>query len=101
VSALTSIFIAQELAINHPKRVKSLVLATAATGMPPRTKRIESTWAMAAKEDLLLPVKVSEELASGIPDAKLVVLEGGGHGFNGEIADKFNKAVLDFLCHVA
>ena len=170
-------FIAQELAINHPKRVKSLVLATAAASMPPRTKQVESTWAAAAKEgisrktllnlqapflftenlfqmpdflnmfiegmaanpypppphgfarqveacvehdtrgrldriaaptlvlvgreDLLLPVKVSEELASGIRNAKLVVLEGGGHGFNGEIADKFNKAVLDFLSHVA
>jgi len=42
-----------------------------------------------------------EELVSGIPNARLVVLEGGGHGFNGEIADKFNKAVLDFLSHVA
>ena len=170
-------FIAQELAVNHPKRVKSLVLATAAASMPPRTKQIESTWATAVKEgisrktllnlqapflftenlfqmpdflnmfiegmaanpypppphgfarqveacvehdtrgrlgriaaptlvlvgreDLLLPVKVSEELASGIPNAKLVVLEGGGHGFNGEIADKFNKAVLDFLSHIA
>lgn len=170
-------FIAQEMAIKHPKRVKSLVLATTAASMPPRTKHIESTWAMAAKEgirrrtllnlqvpflftenlfqmpdflnmfiegmvanpyppsphgfarqveacvehdtrgrldriaaptlvlvgreDLLLPVKVSEELASGIPNAKLVVLEGGGHGFNGEIADKFNHAVLNFLSHLA
>ena len=170
-------FVAQELAINHPKRVKSLVLATTAASMPPRTKHIESTWAAAAKEgisrgtllnlqapflftdnlfqmpdllnmfvegmaanpypppphgfarqvdacvehdtrgrlgqvaaptlvlvgreDVLLPVRLSEELASGIPNARLVVLEGGGHGFNGEIADKFNQAVLNFLSHVA
>jgi 3-oxoadipate enol-lactonase len=169
-------FIAQELAIKHPKRVKSLVLATAAACMPPRTKHVESTWAAAAKEgitrrtllnlqapflftddlfqtpdlltmfaegmaanpypppphgfarqveacvehdtrgrlgriaaptlvlvgreDVLLPVRLSEELASGIPNAKLVVLEGGGHGFNGEIADRFNKAVLDFLSRI-
>jgi 3-oxoadipate enol-lactonase len=153
------------------------VLATAAACMPPRTKQIESTWGMAAKEgisrrtllnlqapflftenlfqmpdllnmfiegmvanpyppsphgfarqveacvehdtrgrlgriaaptlvlvgreDMLLPVKVSEELASGIPNAKLVVLDGGWHGFNGEIADKFNKAVMDFLSDVS
>ena len=170
-------FIAQELAINHPKQVKSLVLATTAASMPPRTKHIESTWATAAREgisrrtllnlqapflftdnllqmpdllnmflegmaanpyplpphgfarqtaacvehdtrgrlsqigaptlvlvgqdDTLLPVRVSEELASGIPNARLVVLEGGGHAFSGEIADKFNQAVLNFLSNIA
>lgn len=50
---------------------------------------------------MLLPVRVPEGLAFGIPGANLVVLEGGGHGFNGEIADKFNKAVLEFLSHIA
>jgi 3-oxoadipate enol-lactonase len=58
------------------------------------------TMVLVGREDVLLPVRLSEELASGIPNARLVVLEGGGHGFNGEIADKFNKAVLDFLSHV-
>ena len=55
---------------------------------------------LVGKEDIVLPVKLSEELAEGIPNAELVVLEGGGHGFNFEIPDKFNKAVLDFLAKV-
>lgn len=52
------------------------------------------------KEDILLPVKLSKELAEGIPNAELVILEEGGHGFFIEIADKFNKAVLEFLAKV-
>ena len=55
------------------------------------------TLVLVGKEDMLLPVKMSEELAAGIPNAELVVLEGGGHGFLIEITNKFNLAVLDFL----
>jgi len=58
------------------------------------------TLVLVGKEDILLPVKMSEELAAGIPNAELVVLEGGGHGFLAEIAGKFNQAVLDFLSKV-
>lgn len=58
------------------------------------------TLVLVGKEDILLPVKLSEELAAGIPDAELVVLEGAGHGFPIEIADKFNQAVLEFLAKV-
>jgi 3-oxoadipate enol-lactonase len=167
-------FIAQELAINHPKRVKSLVLATTeaafdyafatqvtgswvaakAEGVSPKTyfslvlpflftdgffenselvemalgtmaanpnlapahglsrqfaacmehnardrlKQITaSTLVLVGREDILLPVKLSEELAALIPKSRLVVLEGGGHGFNAEIADKFNQEVMAFL----
>jgi pimeloyl-ACP methyl ester carboxylesterase len=59
------------------------------------------TLVLVGKEDILLPVKLSEELAAGIPKAKLVVLERGAHGFNAEIPDKFNQAVLDFLAEIA
>lgn len=55
------------------------------------------TLVLVGKEDMLLPVKMSEELAAGIPNAELVVLEGGGHGFLIEIADRFNLTVMDFL----
>lgn len=58
------------------------------------------TLVLVGKEDILLPVKMSEELAAGIPNAELVVLEGGGHLFSVEIADKFNLAVLEFLSKV-
>lgn len=167
-------FIAQELAISHPERVKSLVLATTepafdyhfatevigswvaarTEGVTPKTyfslilpflftdkffdnadrvrmaldtmaanphlapahglsrqfaacighstrdrlKHLTApTLVLVGREDILLPVKLSGELASLVPESKLVVLEGGGHGFNAEIADKFNQAVLAFL----
>ena len=59
------------------------------------------TLVLVGKEDMLLPVKLSVDLAESIPKAKLVVLEGGGHLFNIEIRDKFNQAVLDFLAQIA
>jgi len=58
------------------------------------------TLVLVGKEDILCPVKLSEELAAGIPNAELVVLEGRGHGSCGEIPDRFNRAVLEFLAKV-
>lgn len=55
------------------------------------------TLVLVGRQDILLPVRLSEELAAGIPNAELVVLDGGGHAFLVEIADRFNQAVLDFL----
>ena len=55
------------------------------------------TLVLVGKEDILCPAKLSEELAGGIPNAQLLILEQGGHGFFLEIPDKFNQAVLDFL----
>lgn len=166
-------FIAQELALKHPQRVKSLILATTGAIEPSLAKHVVDTWVrmfregvspetlirdfvswvftdkffenpeqvqmvidamlanpypqpayafarqaaadmehntrdridqitaptlvLVGKEDIICPVKLSEELATGIPNAELIVLEGGGHGFSIEIPDKFNQAVLDFL----
>ena len=50
-----------------------------------------------AEQDLLVPLWKSRELAKLIPDARLTVLEGAGHGLQIEAADEFNAAVLDFL----
>ena len=169
-------FIAQELAIKYPQKVRSLILATSSACMPLRTKLIEGTWGLLVEEgvgpdtlmkaqlpyffteamlespgfiemtidsvlqnpqpqpnhafirqlsvcldhdardrlsminapslilvgseDCLLPVKTSRELASGIPNAKIKVLDGGGHAFTVEIPDKFNQAVLEFLTDI-
>lgn len=59
------------------------------------------TLVLAGKDDILVPFSLSAELATSIPKARLVVLDGGGHGFNTEIPDKFNQAVLQFLSRVA
>ncbi len=59
------------------------------------------TLVLVGREDILLPVRQSEELAALIPGAKLVVLDGGAHAFSIEIADMFNRAVLEFLGQAA
>lgn len=58
------------------------------------------TLVIVGREDILLPVRISEELVTEIPHAKLVVIDGGAHAVNGEVPDKFNKAVLGFLSDV-
>ena len=44
-----------------------------------------------AERDLMIPIWKSEELAEGIPGAKLTVLEGQGHGVMWEDGEGFNK----------
>jgi pimeloyl-ACP methyl ester carboxylesterase len=48
---------------------------------------------------LISPVN-SDVLAQSIPGAKLVKIPGGSHGFNLEMPEAFNGAVLDFLATV-
>jgi 3-oxoadipate enol-lactonase len=55
------------------------------------------TLILAGREDILLPVKFSEQLARGIPSAELVVLEKTGHGMLIETPDLVATAMLDFL----
>jgi 3-oxoadipate enol-lactonase len=55
------------------------------------------TLVMTGTADRLVPPHHAEVLAELIPGAKLVRIEGGTHGFNIEMRDRFNKAVLDFL----
>jgi pimeloyl-ACP methyl ester carboxylesterase len=55
------------------------------------------TLVLAGKEDALLPVPFSEQLARGIPGAELVVLEKAGHGLLVEDPDGVAQAMLAFL----
>jgi pimeloyl-ACP methyl ester carboxylesterase len=50
--------------------------------------------------DLLIPPGNSEVLAKHIPNARLVTVPGGSHGFNIEVPDVFNGEVLEFLASV-
>jgi 3-oxoadipate enol-lactonase len=49
------------------------------------------------KQDILMPVKMSEEIAAGITNAELVVMDGAAHGVVMENWREFNQVVLDFL----
>ena len=55
------------------------------------------TLVMVGKEDLVTPVRFSEQLAQGIPHAELAILEQGGHAFVIESAPTVAQVMLDFL----
>jgi 3-oxoadipate enol-lactonase len=59
------------------------------------------TLVLASRNDLFVPFSLSEELAAGFPNSRLVVLDGGGHEPNAGSPEKFNRAVLDFLAQVS
>ncbi|MGV0105250.1 hypothetical protein NSTCB13_03966 [Nostoc sp. DSM 114160] len=52
---------------------------------------------MVGKQDILTPLKFSQQLVQGIPNAELVVIERGGHGFLIESPDAVVSAMLNFL----
>ena len=68
---------------------------------PPRADALRSvttpTLVIHGTEDRVLPVENGRRLASRIPGAELVILEGAGHAFHSERADEVNALVLDFL----
>jgi pimeloyl-ACP methyl ester carboxylesterase len=55
------------------------------------------TMVLTGDADRLIAPANSAVLAKSIPGAKLVEIPGGSHGFNIEMPDRFNRAVLDFL----
>jgi pimeloyl-ACP methyl ester carboxylesterase len=55
------------------------------------------TLVLAAAEDVLTPIFLSQEIATAIPGARLRVLPRGNHAVQIEDAGSFNSAVLDFL----
>ncbi len=55
------------------------------------------TLVVVSKEDLLTPLRFSQQLAQGIPQAELAILEHGGHACVVESADAVVKVMLDFL----
>ena len=55
------------------------------------------TLVICGEEDKIVPPIASEILANEIPNAKLVMFEGGSHSIHLEMRSQFNKEVLDFL----
>ena len=55
------------------------------------------TLVITGAEDRIVSPRSSEKLASNIPDARLVMVKGGSHGFNVEMTSRFNREVLEFL----
>jgi pimeloyl-ACP methyl ester carboxylesterase len=55
------------------------------------------TLVITGTEDRLIKPISSEVIASSIPKAKLVKVEGGSHNFSVEMRSELNREVLDFL----
>jgi pimeloyl-ACP methyl ester carboxylesterase len=55
------------------------------------------TLVITGADDKIVSPRASELLAAKIPNARLVMVKGGSHGFNVEMTSRFNREVLDFL----
>jgi 3-oxoadipate enol-lactonase len=55
------------------------------------------TLILAGSKDELMPPHSGETLASHIRSAKLVIIEGGAHAWQGDMPGRFNREVLSFL----
>lgn len=55
------------------------------------------THVIAGEEDLLTPLRFSEQIAAAIPGARLSVMSHVGHGMFWEATDDFNDLVIGFL----
>ncbi len=55
------------------------------------------TLVLTGSDDQLVPPRHSTMIHELIPHSQLITLEGGTHGFNIEMKDRFNQVVLDFL----
>jgi aminoacrylate hydrolase len=55
------------------------------------------TLVIVAQDDIITPRFYSDELASRVPGAKLIVLDTGGHAAPGVCAGAYNAAVGAFL----
>ncbi|MBD2451902.1 alpha/beta hydrolase [Nostoc sp. FACHB-152] len=55
------------------------------------------TLVLVGRQDILTPVKFSEQLNQGIPNAELVIIEQGGHSFLIESPESVAQFILKFL----
>ena len=92
-----------EYAINYPFRptTHGLYHQSRAIIKSDTTERLKDincpTLVMVGKQDILTPVKFSQQLQQSIPNAELVVLNHGGHGFLVESPDAVVSVMLNFL----
>jgi 3-oxoadipate enol-lactonase len=89
---------------HHPGRMKggdglaAQFMAAASANTLERLGSIQArTLVLTGAGDRLVDPEASRVLASRIPNAKLVMIEGGSHAFAIEMRRQFNRAVLEFL----
>ena len=88
--------VAQEMALRHPDRVRSLTLASAWAHEGPLDLITQPALVLAGAEDTITPPQESRALAQALPNARFMQLPGGS-GFIAEHSDRFNETLLGFL----
>ena len=58
------------------------------------------TLVIGGRDEFFIPLELFEEIPACMPDARLSILDGGGHALNEDSPEKFNQTVLDFLAQV-
>lgn len=82
----------------HPAGMRAMLSAFAEADLSGMLSTVEvPTLLLYGELDQRSPLTVARSLEAGIPDSKLVVLPGVGHGSNLEAPEAFNSAVRSFL----
>lgn len=84
-------------ALRNESYLKTLEASVAQDRAAPLEKLGVPTLVITGDEDRVYPLELTRRMASRIPGAELVVLEGCGHLSNLEQPEQFNAALLDFL----
>lgn len=96
-----------------PERITETIEQMAAKSLPSYIASTRATWTGDYRADLaqmrvptlvvcgeldpIAPVALSEEIARGIPGARLVVMAGAGHVANADAPEEFNAVLTAFL----
>lgn len=88
----------QRLCANDPQAYRAAMIAAAQYDGRPDLRCIRApTLVVAGSEDTVVPLRAKEELASGIPGARLVVIPRSGHATPTDQPVAFNRVLLEFL----
>lgn len=88
----------QRLCANDPAAYRAAMMAAARYDGRRDLGRIRApTLVVAGLEDTVVPLRAKEELAAGIPGARLVTIPRSGHATPTDQPVAFNRILLDFL----
>ena len=81
-----------------PKQIASVNTALIGFDLRPRLKNVTCpTLVISARYDGLNPLELGQEIASLVPNSKMVIMENSGHMAHAEEPEKLIKVIKDFL----
>ena len=89
---------AERISDNLRRNYLQAIVAILRFNLRSRVSQITApTLVVAGQLDQTVPLRAKVELASSIPDSRLEVIEGSGHGTPLDSPDEFNRLLLEFL----